>query len=57
MAEYKIIEKQRKIKQILMGILFLIILIGGWKYPLLGFFIPLYMLLGMGIGFFEGQRN
>ncbi len=56
MTEYKIFEKKRKIKQFLIAIIFLIILIGGWRYPLLGYFIPLCMLLGMGIGFFRGRK-
>lgn len=56
MAEYKVFQKQRKIKQFLAGIFFLIILIGGWKYPLLGYFIPLCMLLGIGIGLFKGRK-
>ncbi len=56
MAEYKIVEKKRKMKQFVMGIVFLAVLIGGWKYPLFGYFIPLCMLLGMGIGFLRGRR-
>ena len=56
MAEYKIFEKKRKIKQFLMAIIFLIILIGGWQYPLLGYFIPLCMLLGISIGFLKGRK-
>jgi len=56
MTEYKIFEKERKMKQFIMGIIFLVVLIGGWKYPLLGYFIPLCMLLGMGIGFFRGRK-
>ena len=43
-------------KQFIMGIIFLVVLIGGWKYPLLGYFIPLCMLLGMGIGFLRGRK-
>jgi len=56
MNEYKLLDKKRKKKQFLMAIVFLIILIGGWKYPLLGYFIPLCMLLGMEIGFFKGRK-
>jgi len=56
MNEYKLLDKKRKKKQFLMAIVFLIILIGCWKYPLLGYFIPLCMLLGMGIGFFKGRK-
>ncbi len=56
MIEYKSFERKRKSKQFLMGIVFLAVLIGGWKYPLLGYFIPLCMLLGMGIGVFKGRK-
>jgi hypothetical protein len=56
MVEYKIFERKRKIKQFVMAIIFLIILIGGWRYSLLGYFIPLCMLLGMGIGLFKGRK-
>ena len=56
MTEYKIFEKKRKIRQSIMGIVFLVVLIGGWKYPLLGYFIPLCMFLGMGLGLFRGRK-
>jgi polyferredoxin len=56
MTEYKIVEQKRKTKQFIMGIVFLAVIIGGWKYPLLGYFIPLCMLLGIGIGFFKGRK-
>lgn len=56
MTEYKIFEKKRKIRQLIMGIVFLVVLIGGWAYPLLGYFIPLCMLLGIGIGLFKGRN-
>ncbi len=56
MTEYKIVEQKRKMKQFIMGIVFLAVIIGGWKYPLLGYFIPLCMLLGIGIGFFKGRK-
>lgn len=56
MNEYKVLEKKRKIKQFVMAGIFLIILIGGWRYSLLGYFIPLCMLLGMGIGLVKGRK-
>ena len=55
MTEYKALEKKRMIKQFFMAIIFLVILIGGWHYPLLGYFIPLCMLLGIGLGLFRGR--
>jgi len=56
MTEYKVFEKERKIKQFIMGIIFLVVIIGGWKYPLWGYFILLCMLLGIGISFFRGRK-
>jgi len=56
MTEYKILEKKRAVKQFFMAIVFLVILIGGWHYPLLGYFIPLCMLLGIGIALFRGRQ-
>lgn len=56
MTEYKILEKKRKIKQFIMAVIFIIILIGGWFYPLLGYFIPLCMALGIGIGILKGRK-
>jgi len=56
MAEYKIFEKKRKIKQFIMGTVFLFVLVGGWYYSILGYFIPLCMVLGIGIGLFKGRK-
>jgi len=39
-----------------MTVAFFVILIGGWFYPLLGYFVPLCMLLGIGIGLFRGRK-
>lgn len=47
---------RRHPKQIFMSLVFLGILIGGWFYPLLGYFMPFCMLLGIGIGFFRGRK-
>jgi polyferredoxin len=38
-----------------MALIFLIVLIGGWRYHLLGYFIPLCMVLGIAIGLFRGR--
>lgn len=56
MTEYKLLAQKRKIKQFLMAGVFIVILILGWYYPLLGYFIPLCMLLGIGIGFSKGRK-
>jgi len=51
---FKDFSKKRLAKQWAVTPLFLLILFGGWKYPFLGFFIPLCMLLG--IGLFRGRK-
>ena len=56
MVEYKMLEKRRRIKQLFMAIIFLIILMGGWYYPLLGYFMPLCMFLGIGMGILKGRK-
>jgi len=47
---------QREMKQIINALIFIVILIVGWFLPLLGFFIPLCMLLGFAIGLFKGRK-
>jgi ferredoxin-type protein NapH len=32
-----------------------VVLIGGWRYPVLGYFIPVCMVAGMGIALFRGR--
>ena len=53
---YETFVKKRRIRQFVMTIAFLIVLIGGWRYPLLGYFIPFCMLLGIGIGLVKGRK-
>lgn len=40
----------------LMGLLFVVIVILGWFYPLLGYFIPFCMLLGISIALRKGRK-
>lgn len=40
----------------MVSVIFVFILGFGWLYPLLGFFIPLCMLLGIGISLFNGRK-
>lgn len=47
--------KRRGIKQLVMGFVFLAVLVAGWIFPLLGYFIPACMLLGIGIASFQGR--
>jgi len=56
MAEFQDFEKKRRLKQLAAGVIFMAFLLGGWFYPLTGYFIPLCMLLGMGIGLFRGRK-
>ena len=49
------VKKSRKIKQYLMGTIFLILLPLGWFYPLIGYFIPLCMIAGIGIASWKGR--
>ncbi|MEW6657673.1 MAG: 4Fe-4S binding protein [Thermodesulfobacteriota bacterium] len=56
MAEAVRVQKARRRKQIILGAAFLIILAVGWLYPLIGFFIPACMLLGLGLAAFKGRK-
>jgi ferredoxin-type protein NapH len=49
------VKKSRKIKQYLMGTIFIILLPLGWFYPLIGYFIPLCMIAGIGIASWKGR--
>jgi len=48
--------QKRFFVQFFMGAVFVAILIGGWRFPLLGFFIPACMVLGMAIGAVRGRK-
>ncbi|MHB8066591.1 MAG: 4Fe-4S binding protein [Desulfobaccales bacterium] len=50
------VMKARRLKQIFLGTGFLVILAAGWLYPLIGFFIPVCMLLGIGLAAFKGRK-
>lgn len=47
--------KVRWVKQLTMGLSFIGLLISGWIYPLIGYFIPVCMLLGIGLAAFQGR--
>jgi len=49
-------QKARRLKQVFLGVAFLVILAAGWLYPLIGFFIPVCMLLGIGLAAFQGRK-
>ncbi|MCL6621347.1 MAG: 4Fe-4S binding protein [Syntrophobacterales bacterium] len=50
----KLLASRRR-KQALMGALFPVIVAAGWVFPLAGFFIPLCMVLGLGLAAFRGR--
>lgn len=56
MHKYDIFAAKRRAKQYTTGIAFLFLLIAGWFHPLLGYFIPLCMLIGVALGFFQGRK-
>jgi len=56
MIEYNTAQKKRKARQIVASAIFVLVLAGGWVWPLLGYFIPFCMLLGVGIGIFRGRK-
>ncbi len=47
---------ERKARQLVAGLAFVGILIGGWLYPPVGYFIPLCMLVGLSIAAFKGRK-
>lgn len=49
-------KKSRRIKQYIMGTIFLILLTFGWFYSLIGYFIPLCMIAGIGIASRKGRK-
>jgi polyferredoxin len=49
-------KRMRKSKQLFIGMVFIILLVAGWFYPLIGYFIPLCMLAGIGIASRKGRR-
>jgi polyferredoxin len=56
MFNHKILTENRRKKQYRMAILFIILLIATWKYPVLGYFIPACMVLGIGMATFKGRK-
>lgn len=52
----ELLKNKRLKRQLWMAVVFILILIGGWYYPLLGFFIPLCMILGLIIALFQGRK-
>ncbi len=55
-GQKKVFQARRRIKQLAMSVVFAAVLVGGWFAPVLGYFIPLCMVLGVGIAFFKGRK-
>jgi ferredoxin-type protein NapH len=49
-------QAARTTKQVVMGTGFIGLLAAGWVFPLIGYFIPLCMLLGIGVALFRGRK-
>lgn len=47
---------KRNSKQLIMSFIFIAILIFGWRYPWIGYFIPLCMVLGISIGLARSRK-
>jgi ferredoxin-type protein NapH len=56
MKDAAIAIKKRRWKQLLTFWILPFVSIGGWSYPLLGYFIPLCMVAGLGIAVFRGRN-
>jgi ferredoxin-type protein NapH len=56
MTNLKIKINNRRNRQYIMAILFIVLLIAAWKYPVLGYFIPACMVLGIGLAMFKGRK-
>jgi ferredoxin-type protein NapH len=52
---FKKAVKKRTVRQFLVWWMLPFVVIGGWRYPVLGYFIPLCMVAGMGIALFKGR--
>jgi len=49
-------KKIRKLKQYILGSIFVILLVAGWYLPLIGYFIPLCMVAGVGMATVRGRQ-
>ena len=47
--------RKRKFRQLWLWWILPFILIAGWRYPILGYFIPFCMVAGLGIAIFRGR--
>jgi ferredoxin-type protein NapH len=52
----KKVKSLRGLKQYIMGTVFLVLLMLGWFYSLVGYFIPLCMIAGIGVASWKGRK-
>ncbi len=50
------IKESRRLKQYLMGAIFIILLSAGWFYSVIGYFVPLCMMAGIGMANWKGRK-
>jgi polyferredoxin len=49
-------KRSRRLRQVLFGSAFLVLLAAGWFYSLIGYFIPLCMVAGVGLAAVRGRK-
>jgi len=54
--KFKDAVKIRTIKQSILGSIFVILLAAGWHFPLIGYFIPVCMVAGVGMATIRGRQ-
>ena len=53
--ELEVARRSRFVKQAIFGTVFIGLVIAGWFYSLIGYFIPLCMVAGVGVAAFRGR--
>ncbi len=54
--EFEKARLSRFIKQVMFGTVFIALVVAGWFYSLIGYFIPLCMVAGVGLAAFKGRK-
>jgi polyferredoxin len=55
-ASATVSRRRKKIRQLLLSAVFMGVIIGGWFFPVLGYFIPVCMVAGIAIGVSKGRK-
>lgn len=56
MNDYRADHQKRQLKQFFMAVIFIFLLAVGWFHPMVGYFIPLCMVLGLALGVKGGRK-